>query len=338
MARRPVLRPLVALVLLFVGAAERRSLFALVATGEVGPSAERPPGPARTFKCPEGRPGPLRLLPDSPSCNAEIAVCRDLGVIYLHSFKSAGNAYMANLDAFCSATTGKNIERIAGWDRKAWLGLNPTLRGSPCDVDVLCAHGWICYSTIRDPIERFLSAFHEVMKRQEHLIIRGRIGALPLNATLQMKLDALEKLVAIAERNPRLDAHLGPQKHFLPKHEPVELFRLEEGGEPVNDFLCDVLQCRNRVAGRPIANRSCPRVSVKRVRSRKDAEIRMPQYDIDLRDVPLDTIRRITALFREDYCRLGYATKPGAEDIITCDQAVSADWRKSSAPLLKQGT
>lgn len=101
--------------------------------------------------CPSEAPGPLRLKFPSVSCNMETILCRPLGLIYLHVYKSAGTSFMEMLDRFCEEATGNKTEKIAGYDRKTWVkyrlnnvGL-PRL-GSACDPELICSSpGWTCY-------------------------------------------------------------------------------------------------------------------------------------------------------------------------------------------------
>lgn len=128
-------------------------------------------------------------------------------------------------------------------------------------------------------------------------------------------------MITLLEGRPTFDAHLAPQTWFLPKNASnVRLFRVEDGEKPVQDFLCGMLGCLKATnasdAVKDNAPRNCPRISVGHLRSRREPDYRRAQYDISLDQLPLQTVQRITALFREDYCRFGYPTKPGVDPVI----------------------
>lgn len=254
-----------------------------------------------TFVCPLDPPGDLHLHQNA-RCNKEIMVCRPLGLVYLHIFKTSGSSQMARLSEFCEATTGVKGEKISGWDELSSEDLK-ALKGRPCNSNFLCSSpGWTCYSTTRDPVDRFLSAHHEINKRRETIVVRTFLPALAENAPLDVKIDALGTLLALAERSP-FDAHIASQSFFLPNNGSlVRLFKVEDGEEPVQDFLCGIYNCRNRKAGR----KQCPRIRAGKERSRGETSYRVPQYDIKREEVPTEIVRRIEKLYAKDYCRFGY--------------------------------
>lgn len=140
-----------------------------------------------------------------------------------------------------------------------------------------------------------------------------------------------DKFLVVAQRGPGFDAHIGPQSWFLPKNESnVRIFKAEDGERPVQDFLCAMLECFNRKRGigesnetDSLAPSNCPRIPLSVLRDRRDPTYRLPQYDISLDMLSLDTIKRITAIFKKDFCRFGYRTKRGVDPIVCDDETTS---------------
>lgn len=185
------------------------------------------------------------------------------------------------------------------------------LRAIQMTLTLFTVHPATNKSSIRDPLPRFLSGYHEISKRRETPLFQAHMHPLPSNATDPEKLKQLSKLLTLLQRYPNLDAHVGLQSNFFPRRRKIPLFRVEDGPKPVQDFLCRSLDCANRKSITP-DTAPCPRIPLSSHRSRKDPDYRIPQYDIQPELLSPELIQRITDLYREDYCAFGYAAWPGA--------------------------
>lgn len=310
--RQPaVLRSLVSAIALFLLAVNTSGTFPgglEPATPEGASNAEQLPPPA------------LRLLNDSDPCDVEVTTCEAIQVAFIHVYKSAGSAYRKHLISFCGGL-GHAAEILRGYDRASWT--NGQSRGSPCDLELLCGTpGWTCYAVVRDPLPRFLSAFHETMMRRHDWVIRQTVPALDANATGEMKRETFERVLKLREANRTVDAHLRSQAAFLPRLAPVAIFRVEDGPESINNFLRarykETLAAGLFTPSNSSAPAECPHPSLSQVRSRTDPRLHHPQYTIEVDDLTRDQKRRITRLFAEDYCRLRYSVPEGLEGTFNC--------------------
>lgn len=329
MNRNPLMRTLIIATLLLLlsgpgGRSRSTAAAAPACSGEIAGLAAQ----HRRIACPGDPVGPLQLLPKRAGlrCATDLFICRDVGAAYLHGLEAGAGFAVDLFDAFCQAATGKRTERIPGWDRKAWS--DAMIRGSPCDPDVVCgSNGWQCFVNVRDPVERVLAGFHEVMSSQESSSLRKLLPRLEEGAATEAKLEALDAFLDLAQHSRKLEHRTGLQSQILSKRHQIKLFRTEEGEQPVRDFLCGLYECRTRSGPGNGREFSCGAISAL---ENSQTKIEQSQYTLDLAELPVNTTRRITALYRADYCRLGYAPKAGAEDIIDCSSGQTAE-RESTA-------
>ena len=89
----------------------------------------------------------------------ELWVCDPLRLVYIHIFKSWGTTLGGTLIGNCKRSFGKDSARVfSGWTGdKSVKDYNLT---SICQI-------YTCFTLYRDPIDRFLSGYHEIMKRRK---------------------------------------------------------------------------------------------------------------------------------------------------------------------------
>lgn len=93
----------------------------------------------------------------------EIWLCDPLRLAYIHIFKSGGSSLGKMLHEAC-----RNIPEIPSKDASVRIlsGWTGNTQFSRYNVTKLCAE-FTCYSAHRDPLERFLSGYHELRKRNK---------------------------------------------------------------------------------------------------------------------------------------------------------------------------
>jgi hypothetical protein len=89
---------------------------------------------------------------DGKTCKLLVTVCEPLGIAFLHNYKAAGTSIRIQLEQFCLESTGVVAKVYEGYRKGEEIA-------RPCDLDGICK-SLRCYSVIRDPVERFLSAYH----------------------------------------------------------------------------------------------------------------------------------------------------------------------------------
>ena len=132
----------------------------------------------------------------------EIWLCDPLRLAYIHIFKSGGTSIGKMLHAACRELPGVpgSTTRILS----EWYGNNNYVR---YNLTKLCEE-YTCFSAHRDPLERFLSGYHEIMKRK---VDSGQVSALPLGISRQHLTDFILKMV-----NGKTTMHMSnPRPSFL---------------------------------------------------------------------------------------------------------------------------
>lgn len=135
-------------------------------------------------------------------------MCDYLRIAYIHIFKSGGTSMGQMLHQACR-TVSKDHPRAGGGDRKKVR----TLSGWPgnknfhhYNLSQICSE-YTCYSAHRDPIERFLSGYHEIMKRRAS----NNYLSVPLERSRQHLADFILQVVDGREKDP----HILPQVYFF---------------------------------------------------------------------------------------------------------------------------
>ena len=146
-------------------------------------------------------------------------------------------------------------------------------------VERIFPEGAIDYSfaVVRHPLDRMLSSF----RFQANGGLREKLRHIGFSAWCEAMLSA-------AEREPTFsDNHFRPQSDLVP--EGAEVFQLEEGLEPLERRLAEVL-------GQPSLQHGVERKNVSRP---EPANMRLTQADV----------QRINAFYAADFERFGYAPK-----------------------------
>jgi len=140
--------------------------------------------------------------------------------------------------------------------------------------EVLSISPDIVFALVRDPVRRLMSE-HRYQRKYRRGRRAGRaLACLPFSFWLRL-------MLAVARRNPyAFDNHLRPQTDFIPSH--ARVFRLEEGIEPVVNWLGDVT-------------------------GKSGLSVPAPMLKTGSSAVPApDTVALIEEAFAEDYARFGY--------------------------------
>lgn len=136
------------------------------------------------------------------------------------------------------------------------------------------------FAVVRDPVARMISEYR--YQKTERLV--GPFGR-PLRALSFSTW--LRVMLVLARRNPYThDNHFRPQSAFLPET-GVTVFRLEDGLEPVGDWLCGLLGGRRGAAAFPHDLKTADAA----------VEVRPSRQDLEL----------IVRTYATDYRRFGYA-------------------------------
>ena len=132
----------------------------------------------------------------------EIWLCDPLRLAYIHIFKSGGTSIGKMLHAACRELPG--VPGLTTRILSEWYGNNNYVR---YNLTKLCEE-YTCFSAHRDPLERFLSGYHEIMKRK---VDSGQASVLPSEISRQHLSDFILKVV-----NGKIsDGHVQPQAFFF---------------------------------------------------------------------------------------------------------------------------
>lgn len=125
----------------------------------------------------------------------ELYVCDPLRLVYIHVYKSWGSYVGNTLIANCQRVWGLDSTRVLS----RWTG-DTTVRNY--NLGRLC-ESYHCFTFYRDPIDRFLSGYHEIMKR--------RNASVPMDEGKDHLAQFIKDLVSGRFRNP----HVMPQTQFI---------------------------------------------------------------------------------------------------------------------------
>eukprot|EP00928_Gymnodinium_smaydae_P089342 TRINITY_DN7331_c0_g1_i7.p1 TRINITY_DN7331_c0_g1~~TRINITY_DN7331_c0_g1_i7.p1 ORF type:complete len:288 (+),score=29.51 TRINITY_DN7331_c0_g1_i7:330-1193(+) len=194
------------------------------------------------------------------------------------------------------------------------------------------------YTFLRDPVDRFLSAFGEMHKRGRQTNLTwyagmpwASVGAAPGNCTSEH--DCRRKRTQVHERLAALvsaleqpwpegrpfDEHLTAQTVYLQRpttKEPHGLLHLDFVGRYGDDISGELEELRSAMSRwrNHFATRTST-VSEERLHNVKHIRARNSSYAASLQpaDLDPDLRRRICALYVVDYCCLGLPISPGCE-------------------------
>jgi hypothetical protein len=153
---------------------------------------------------------------------------------------------------------------------------------------------------IRDPVERFLSAYHEVMRRNPR---RYPDLKLPSNATNEQRIFAFRLALQYRENKKLLDPHFNLQRDFVPRKAPFISFFGSDAPDRIRNLLCQAHACFH---GWSPEAPSCPDVPMGEWRSRANDTYRLPQYAIKESDLEDSEVERIAKIYSKDYERFGF--------------------------------
>jgi hypothetical protein len=163
-------------------------------------------------------------------------------------------------------------------------------------MDAVCNSGLTCYSLVRDPIDRFLSAYHEIMRRNPD---RDPELKLEPTATDEEKLGSFRLALSYRETKKITDGHMNSQVDFLPQKAPLLLFSGLDAPEHIRTLLCRAHSCFHNNTSR------CPDVPMGAERSRSNTTYSLAQYLIRESDLSDGEVARIAKIYTKDYCQLG---------------------------------
>ena len=251
----------------------------------------------------------------------EIQVCPGLKLAYHHIFKNAGTTMMSELSDFCRNSTGSSGYLLRSWDQTKKLN----------SFHKLCSEN-VCYTFWRDPIERFLSGFHELMKRSESF--KSTLGSdwrnhmehhwlfpllnasleLPQNTTHQKKMSTLQSFWDLVKKGILIDGHIQPQTDFLsmakgtfPAMSDIVYFDMRRSKSLLPFLFCGAYS-------KYAANESCPYTTGKidHSRNRFSTGYGLPQYTIHDSQLDMKFIDELTRYYRQDYCFFSIKLHPRA--------------------------
>lgn len=215
-------------------------------------------------------------------------MCRHLSIAYIHIFKSGGTFMHDTVCRLCNVTGGvcEDTQPIFKY-----------MHLSKLCTKITCISFW------RDPVTRFLSGYHEVMKR--YVADRGHRAFTPLhpNATHATKIANFESFLTRAERS-FFDWHIKPQASFLHYGVPTRVLTtsIERALPVVLTLFCEKhMMCND--------NATCDGILAlheklyDRHRDRSNPEYQHRQYHLTEAALTSSVIARIVKLYHADYLR-----------------------------------
>lgn len=244
----------------------------------------------------------------------EVKTCPELRLAYHHIYKNAGTSMMNELGKFCTKVTGKG-----GGFLKSWI---PKERTS--SFREFCSKNF-CYTFWREPVDRFLSAYHELMKRtgdgtnawpdgwqvattHEGLVplIEAKLG-LPEDASDEVKMRNFIEFWNLVETGILKDAHVQPQVHFLLGEGSSSLnmsdfafFDMRRAEDLLPMIFCGAYAWNGHEGSCPYAAKK-----VQHDRNRFSEHYGRPQYMIKEEELSDAIIERIVKFYCKDYCHFG---------------------------------
>lgn len=201
-----------------------------------------------------------------------------------------------------------------------------TENAEPLDQQHLCSV-YVCYTFWRDPVDRFLSGYHEVMKRTLTEPYASSDLGIVLRALRTMNMTKLGKFAAFlseVEAGIVHDPHVGPQKTFVqssnshyPRTPSILIHDLKRSQHVVAVLLCGAYA---RCYG---SHPPCPHGQLRSslplplsLRDRHAPEYGLAEFSVEQEELDVGQLHRIITLFKEDYCFFGIAMHPQYEGTL----------------------
>ena len=216
------------------------------------------------------------------------------------------------LTDFCGVASGENVKLYRSWVVKERL----------TSFEELCAEN-ICFTFWRDPVDRFLSGYHEVMRRattKSEATMNPKLLLslkLPDDATDKQKIANLYRFFELVESGAFWDPHTHFQTNFLSpvKDIPQSMSNLAVFDLKRVDEVTKVLFC-GAYHGFLGTNASCPMESINATPSRvRTSDYGLRQYSLSESQLDDEFIERIAKFFCPDYCYFGIPMNPRAKQL-----------------------
>lgn len=251
----------------------------------------------------------------------EVMECSKLRLSYFHIYKNGGTTANSALNRFCKQTTGESGKFHRSWIEEERVP----------SFDDLCQNSF-CYTFWRDPVDRFISSYHEIMRRTNDgtqninnwmpsVDVLRDIG-LPEDASKQQKTESFRKFFDLVESGKFVDPHVQNQVNFLsstggkyPNVSNLATFDLRRADEVTEIIFCGAYHSALK------NNDSCPfdPIIMHRTRDRNTGEYGKKQYVIDEEDLEDHLLERIAGLYCKDYCYFGIPMHRRAKiDTLSC--------------------
>lgn len=219
---------------------------------------------------------------------SSVALAPDKGILFNHVFKNSGTSVnKAVLDH-----GGKTYASWAGADR-------PTLRQMMDDP------AWLRTAFVRNPMDRALSSFHEIMKRRLNWV-QQKPALRRMNLTSQDQLveefvRVIDQLASDPTKPERVlyGAHFLTQANFMVGDDAEKLAIDYIGSadhieEELRYFLQDPHLKTERLSGPP------------RYYNYEDSSASQSQFRIKESDIPQRTKEQLCKIYADDYCCFGF--------------------------------
>lgn len=232
----------------------------------------------------------------------EILHCEMLDLAYIHIFKNAGTSLIRHLRDFCSKSTGKD---------PVFYQMHRNALRAESIIRKVCSAS-VCYTFWRDPVERFLSGYYELMKRSaENPDYGSSFKPFLINnaSSNEIKLSTLHRIFNLLESHEKSDPHVSPQTSFLKNrvgHSVVpglvyfELTRVHQ--------ILPVLFCGAHAKYHQDV--PCPYIDLNGTRMRSREDSAFSQYIIGQGALDNELLGRIINLYKADYCWFGIPPPP----------------------------
>lgn len=245
-----------------------------------------------------GRPYPLEAEFSSHSSQIhngntfpwdELWLCDPLRIVYIHIYKSWGTSEGQNLRENCRRIFGDEAARVFS----AWTGDNEIKH---YDLRKLCEE-YLCISFYRDPIERFLSGYHEVMKRRK--------ASVPEHKSKEH----LDHFISSVLQGKENDPHLMPQFNFIKARssfrnrlDTIFIGPVERSRRIMTRAFCGGLPaCQSQV-------RCDFRWSSQKTRARSETGYGIRNFTFTVSDLSENQLKDLERHYSVDYCLFGISS------------------------------
>lgn len=245
-----------------------------------------------------GRPYPLEAEFSSDSSQIrhgnvfpwdELWLCDPLRIAYIHIYKSWGTSEGQNLRDNCRRVFGYEAARVFS----AWTGDNEVQH---YNLKKLCEE-YLCISFYRDPIERFLSGYHEVMKR--------RRASVPEHQSKEH----LDHFISRVLQGEEADPHLMPQFNFIKSRisfrnrlDSIFIGPVERSRRMMKRAFCGGLSACH-------SHTTCDfRWSSEKTRARSDSEYGIHNFTFAAADLSEKQLKDLERHYAVDYCLFGISS------------------------------